>query len=204
MCWPTNRSPTRSSWKLPNNQGSPILQDGGFCMVSKIRVGAALAAAHPDMHVGDQGRPQGSPLRALTHRRERRRRRFGTVFGRGAGAPHPTERRGRRSLRAKIVGTPLPGCPVCTDSSRRGCPCGSPPRHACRGQGRPQGSPLRALIHRRERRGRRSLRAKNRRDTPPGVSVSAPQAEGPGKNHHVIARPKAVAISWKNLRIRSQ
>ena len=162
MCWPSNRSPTRSSWKLPNNQESPILpvQDGGFCMVQWenprrerrprrsyrrrrrfgtvfgrgagaphpterrgrrslraknrrdtppgvsvsariLRVGAALAAAHPDMHVGDQGRPQGSPLRALIHRRERRRRRFGTVFGRGAGAPHPTERRGRRSLRAK-------------------------------------------------------------------------------------------------------
>ena len=27
------------------------------------RVGAALAAAHPTMHGGDPGRPQGSPLR---------------------------------------------------------------------------------------------------------------------------------------------
>ena len=34
-----------------------------------LRVGAALAAAHPDMHVGGQGRPQGSPLRALIHPR---------------------------------------------------------------------------------------------------------------------------------------
>ena len=35
----------------------------------------------------------------VSSRRERRRRRFGTGFGYGACAPHPTERRGRRSLR---------------------------------------------------------------------------------------------------------
>ena len=46
-----------------------------------LRVGAALAAAHPDMHVGDPGRPQGSPLRE--------RRTFAPANRRAVGLPPP-------------------------------------------------------------------------------------------------------------------
>ena len=97
-----------------------------------------------------------------------------------------------RECQGTNVGTPLPGCPVRTDSSRRGCPCGSPPRHACRGPGTtarvaptrlfPHSDPNAGNADSVELAGRFVNRPYGfyRRDTPPGVSADAPQTEGPG------------------------
>ena len=195
MCWPSNRSPTRSRRKLPNNQESPILLGRMGDFVWSRGQGRPLRSSlNPPCMVGRAAasRPPYSkrsttfPMPRKTEREARR----DTPPGVSVSAPQ-AEGLGKNHhviARPKAVAIRIP--------------CGAKHRPVPRG---PERERIAASAY-----GLLAMTAlletvnRPRRDPPPGVSVSAPQAEGPGKNHHVIARPKAVAISWKNLRIRSQ